>query len=131
MVSDGAWDACVGGELVAGTLQPGRARPDGGSAGPWLAGWAAAAGAAAYSERDGGRVWVHLAAGTRRLGGLLVGIAAGPVVELSETRHPRWGGQGSLWLFAGATPYVQVTSVTDGERIIDLGLRIPLPAIRW
>jgi hypothetical protein len=130
-VADGSWDASFGGEVVAGRFEPGRADPPPGSDRPWLSGWAVAAGAAAYSDRDGGRVWLQLAAGTRRLGGVLVGLAAGPVVELSEARHPRWGGQGSLWLFAGATPYVQITSVTDGEVAVDVGLRIPLPAVRW
>ena len=127
----GSLDASFGGEVVAGAFDSGRADAAPGAARPWLAGWAAAAGAAAYSERDGGRAWLQLAAGTRRLGGVLVGVAAGPVLELSETRHARWGGQGSLWLFAGATPYVQVTSIADGELAVDLGLRIPLPAIRW
>lgn len=130
-MADGSWDASFGGEVVAGTLEAGAADARPGSDAPWLSCWAAAAGAAAYSERDGGRVWLQLAAGTRRLGGVLVGIAGGPVVELAETRHPRWGGQVSLWLFAGATPYVQITSVTGGELAVDLGLRIPLPAVRW
>lgn len=124
----GALDASLGGELVAGAFEPGGTDA---ADRPWLAGWAASVGAAAYSERDGGRVWLQLATATRRMGGVLVGIAAGPTLELAETRHARWGGQGSVWLFAGATPYAQVTSLTDGELAVDVGLRIPLPAVRW
>jgi hypothetical protein len=115
------WDSSVGAEILVGGFSDG----DG------LSAWVAGAGAAAYAASDGGRAWAELALGTRAVGGLLLGVAGGPVVDLDPLRHPRWGGRGSLWLFAGLSPYVAVGAVTDGGVTVDLGVRLPLPAVRW
>jgi len=118
---DGDWDSGFGGEIALGSLTERHA----------LAAWAASVDFVAYSERSGGRAALELAAGTRWPAGLLVGVAAGPVVEVDDVRRPRAGGQASIWLFAGVVPYARVGAVEKGGAFVDLGLRIPLPVWRW
>ena len=48
-------------------------------------------GASKWTERDGGRIWVDGLAATRVLG-WMVGVTAGPMIELAELHHPRLGG---------------------------------------
>ena len=115
--TEGAWDTSFGGEIAVGELRQRGA----------LAAWAFAIGFSTYSERDGGRVSGEVAAGTRWLGGILVGASAGPVVALDQFRRPRWGGEGSLWLYAGLVPYVRIGAISDGGGFVDIGVRIPLP----
>lgn len=118
---EGDWDSGFGGELAIGSLA--ERRP--------LAAWAATADFIAYSERSGGRAALELAAGTRWPTGLLVGLAGGPVLEVDDLRRPRFGGQASVWLFAGVVPYARVGAVAQGGVFVDVGLRIPLPVWRW
>jgi len=88
-------------------------------------------GAVRYSEQQRGRLWADLTAATRRPFGVAVGLGAGPVVEVDEIRHPRWGFQGSLWLYAGIVPFLRAGAVSGTGRFLELGVRIPLPAVRW
>jgi len=118
---EGEWDSGFGGEIAFGSLTERRA----------LAAWAASVDFVAYSERSGGRAAIELAAGTRWPSGLLVGVAAGPVLEVDDLRRPRAGGQASIWLFAGVVPYARVGAVERGGAFVDIGLRIPLPVGRW
>jgi hypothetical protein len=115
---EGDWDSGFGGELAIGSLAENSA-------------WAATADFIAYSDRIGGRAALEAAAGTRWPGGLLIGLAGGPVVEVDDHRRPRLGGQASVWLFAGVVPYARVGAVDKGGVFVDLGLRIPLPVWRW
>ena len=86
---------------------------------------------AQFTARDGGRLWVDAAAGTRQALGILSGIALGTVVELDATNVPRWGGQLTLWVHAGVVPFVRVGHVQRAGRFVELGLEIPLPLRRW
>jgi hypothetical protein len=119
--AEGAWDSAFGAELAVGRLCDDCS----------LAAWAASIGAVAFAGGSRGRLFVEAAAGTRWPAGFLVGASFGPVVELDEIRRPRWGGQASIWLFAGLVPYVRAGAVEDGGTFVDVGLRIPLPAGRW
>lgn len=119
--AEGAWDSAFGGELAVGAMCD--ECP--------LAAWAAGFGLLAFAERSGGRVFAEAAVGTRWPAGLLVGVSAGPVLELDEVRLPRIGGQASIWLFAGVVPYVRAGALAEGGTFVDFGLRIPLPAGRW
>jgi hypothetical protein len=119
--SEGQWDSAFGGELSAGALCDRCS----------VAAWAASAGFVGFSRGSRARVSASAAVGTRRVTGLLIGLAGGPVVELDDERRPRAGAEGSLWAFAGVVPYVRVGAVQKGGLFVDIGLRIPLPAGRW
>jgi hypothetical protein len=118
---EGSWDDAWGGELGVGQMR--------GSEG--LAAWAASVGLVGFTARSGGRLWGELSVGTRWPTGYLVGIGAGPAVELDRLRTPRWGGQVTVWAFAGVVPYVRVGALDPGGVYVDLGLRIAFPAVRW
>jgi hypothetical protein len=96
-----------------------------------LSAFGAAIGGARYSTRDGGRVWLEGVAGTRRLGGVLIGVSGGAVVELGEVQHPRGGVTGSAWLFAGVVPYVRAGWLDEAGGFVEVGLAIALPVRRW
>jgi hypothetical protein len=119
--AEGEWDSAFGGEVAVGALRAGDA----------LAAWAAGIDFVAYSERSGGRVTLEGALGTRWPTGVLLGLAGGPMIELDDFRRPRAGGQLSVWIFAGVVPYVRAGTVEDSGFFVDLGLRIPLPVLRW
>jgi hypothetical protein len=116
------WDTGFGGEVGVGLVGPSGRRAFG------LA--AASLGGLAYSERSGGRAWSELSFGTRALG-WLVGVGAGPVVELDEIRGPRYGGQATAWVLAGVVPTVRVGGLEEGGVFVDVGVRIAFPAISW
>lgn len=118
---EASWDGGFGGELMAGGMR--------GSG--HLAAWGAAAGGIVFAERGGGRVWLEAAAATRWPSGVLVGVAAGPTVALDELRHPRVGGQVTVWVHAGVAPYARAGQVEASGRFVELGVRVPLPVIRW
>jgi hypothetical protein len=90
--------------------------------------------ASRYSERDGGRLALEVVAGTRRipgLGGVLVGISAGPALELGTVQHPRAGVTGAAWLFAGVVPYVRAGTFDEAGAFVEVGLALALPVARW
>lgn len=120
-----AWDSGFGGEVGLGWAAPG-AR----GAAP-LGAWAVSIGALAFSERSGGRGWLETSVGTRWPFGWLVGVGAGPTVELDRIRKPRWGAQATVWAFTGVMPYARFGAVEEGGAFVDLGVRIAFPAIRW
>lgn len=96
-----------------------------------LALWGLTAGAARYAKGDAGRIWLSLAAASRRPLGVLAGVAAGPVLELSAQAHPRAGLAASVWLFAGVVPFVRMAAVADRGLSAEIGLQIALPIRRW
>jgi hypothetical protein len=118
---EGAWDGAWGGEVGFGQMRDA----------PVLSAWAASVGLVGFTARSGGRLWSELTVGTRWPTGTLVGIGAGPAVELDRIRTPRWGGQVTVWAFAGVVPYARVGALDPGGVFVDVGLRIAFPAVRW
>ncbi len=81
-----------------------------------------------WTERGGGRIWLDAVAGTRL--GRMVGVSAGPILELSETTHPRVGGSIGLWGFVGVTPFARVGIVEDLGGFAEIGVHVALPVLR-
>ncbi len=86
--------------------------------------------AARWTERDAGRIDGDLVVGTRRLG-LLMGVAGGPILDLSSDHHPRIGGSARIWCYAGVVPYLRIGVIAASGRFIEAGLELPLPVWRW
>jgi hypothetical protein len=118
---DGVWDSAWGGALAAVRI---RERSTLAAAGLWLGG-------AHYALRDGGRLWLDGMVGTRRLGGRMLGASAGPVVELGDLRHPRVGGQASIWCFAGVVPYARLGVLESSGPFVEVGISLSVPALRF
>ena len=89
----------------------------------------ASVGASRWTERGGGRIWLDALAGTRL--GRMVGVSAGPIVELDDLHHPRLGASVGLWAFLGVTPYARVGTVEDLGAFAEIGVHIALPVRRW
>jgi hypothetical protein len=85
-------------------------------------------GASRWTVRGGGRIWLDGLIGTRL--GRMVGVSAGPLLELSELAHPRLGGSIGLWAFVGVTPFVRAGMVSDIGGFVEIGVHIALPVIR-
>jgi hypothetical protein len=115
---DADWDSTVGADV---TLIRVRERDALGVIGGTL-------GASRWTVRGGGRIWLDGLAGTRI--GRMVGVSAGPLVELSELAHPRLGGSFGLWAFVGVTPFVRAGMVSDLGGFVEIGVHIALPVIR-
>jgi hypothetical protein len=115
---DGSWDSMVGGDVSVVRV---REREAVGLVGASL-------GAARWTERGGGRLWLDGLVGTRF--GRMVGLSAGPILELDELHHPRVGVSVGLWGFLGVTPYVKVGAVDELGGFVEIGLHIALPALR-
>ena len=86
-------------------------------------------GGARWTERGGGRLWVDGLVGTRL--GRMVGLSAGPLVELAELSHARVGGSVGAWAFVGVTPFVRVGAIQDLGGFVEVGVHIALPVVRW
>lgn len=86
-------------------------------------------GASRWTARGGGRVWLDALVGTR-VGGKMVGLSAGPIVELAELAHPRFGGSIGVWGFFGITPYVRVGAVDELGMFGEVGVHIALPVFK-
>jgi len=115
---EGEWDSTVGGHVALVRV---RERERVGAIGVM-------AGATTWTERGGGRIWLDGVAGTRIL--RMVGVSAGPLVELAELAHPRIGGSVGLWAFLGVTPFVRVGAVQDLGAFAEIGVHIALPVYR-
>lgn len=115
---DGAWDSTFGGHAAVI-----RVREHGG-----LGVVGAMVGATLWTERSGGRLWLDGLVGTRL--GKMVGISAGPLLELSEETHPRIGGSIGLWGFVGVTPFARVGLVEDLGGFAEIGVHVALPVLR-
>jgi hypothetical protein len=88
-------------------------------------------GASRWTERGGGRVWIDALAGTRIGASRMIGVSLGPIVELSDFAHPRYGASAGVWAFAGVTPFARVGSVEKLGTFAEIGLHITLPVLRW
>lgn len=112
------WDSTVGGDLSVVRI---RERDLVGALGINF-------GASRWTERGGGRIWLDAIAGTRV--GRMIGVSAGPILELDELNHPRFGGSVGAWAFLGVTPFVRVGIVHELGGFIEIGLHIALPVVR-
>lgn len=86
------------------------------------------AGATLWAARDGGRIWVDGLAGTRF--GRMLGVSAGPLVDLGDLHHPRIGGSLGVWAFLGVTPYARVGVVENLGMFGEVGLHLAFPIFR-
>lgn len=116
---DADWDSTIGGDLAV--LRIRERRP--------LAAIGATFGGSTWTARGGGRIWLDALAGTR-IAGRMVGVSAGPILELSELAHPRPGASVGVWLFAGVTPFARVGVVHELGPFAEIGLHVALPVYR-
>jgi hypothetical protein len=115
---DETWDSTVGGQVAILRI---RERRGLGAIGGSLGG-------SVWTTSGDYRLWLDAIAGTRL--GKMVGISAGPLLELSHERHPRVGGSVGIWAFLGVTPYARIGFVDESGPFAEIGLHIALPAIR-
>ncbi|MGE0396304.1 MAG: hypothetical protein AB7T06_06265 [Kofleriaceae bacterium] len=116
--TDGDWDSTVGGQVSIIRVRERRS----------LGAIGASFGASMWTARGGGRLWLDAIAGTRL--GKMIGVSAGPILELSDERHPHVGGSVGAWAFLGVTPFARVGFVEELGGFAEVGLHIALPAIR-
>lgn len=86
-------------------------------------------GAARWTERGGGRAWLEAIAGTPAWGHMF-GLSAGPLVEMNDLMHPKFGGSVGAWAFVGVTPYARVGTVDTLGTFVEVGVHIALPVLR-
>ncbi len=113
------WDSTVGGQIAILRI---RERDVLGAIGGSF-------GASRWSATGSYRLWLDAIAGTRL--GKMIGVSAGPLLELSHERHPHVGGSVGIWAFLGVTPYARVGIVDELGGFAEIGLHIALPAKRW
>ncbi len=113
------WDSTVGGDATIVRIREHDA----------LGAIGGSFGASLWTARGGGRLWLDAIVGTEIMGHM-VGLSAGPIVELAKLVRPRYGGSVGIWAFAGVIPYVRIGTVEDLGVFVDIGLHIDLPAWR-
>ncbi len=116
---DATWDSTFGADLSIVRVREGAP----------LGTIGATAGASLWTERGGGRIWLDGIAGTR-LGGRMYGASIGPLVELAELAHARFGGSIGVWAFFGVAPYARAGVVEDLGGFVEIGLHVALPVLR-
>jgi hypothetical protein len=116
--ADAKWDSAFGGEAAIARVHE-RAP---------LALIGVDLGASRWTARNSGRMWVDGLLGTRVLGRMM-GVSLGPILEISELAHARFGGSIGVWGFAGITPFARVGAVTDLGMFAELGVHIALPVL--
>lgn len=115
---DGEWDSTFGADLALVRI---RERET-------LAAIGGTLGASRWTVRGGGRIWADVLVGTRL--GKMIGLSAGPIVELSDFAHPRYGGSIGVWAFLGVTPFARLGTVQDLGMFGEVGLHIALPVFK-
>lgn len=116
---DGDWDSTFGADVAVMRI---RERDAVGAIGGSF-------GASKWTVRDGGRIWIDALVGTR-VCGRMMGVSAGPIVELAELAHPKLGGSVGAWVFLGITPFARVGTVQDLGVFGEVGVHIALPVLR-
>jgi len=116
--ADETWDSTLGGQLAIIHVRERRG----------LGAIGGSFGASLWTARGGGRLWLDAIAGTRL--GKMIGVSLGPLLELSDEHHPRFGGSVGIWSFLGVTPFARVGFVDELGGFAEIGLHIALPAIR-
>jgi len=114
----GVWDSVVGGELSVLRVRENEL----------LAVIGGRLHAARWTQASGGRIGLEGVAATRL--GLLVGVAAGPLLDLGDVYHPRIGASAAIWCYAGVVPYVRVGVIEASGSFVEAGLELPLPVWR-
>lgn len=114
----GTWDSTFGADLAVVRIRERAA----------LGAIGASIGASRWTVRGGGRIWLDGLVGTRL--GRMVGLSAGPLVELSDFAHPRIGGSIGVWSFLGVTPFARLGTVQDLGMFGEIGLHIALPIFK-
>jgi hypothetical protein len=113
------WDSTIGADLTVIRVREGK----------WLGAIGGSFGASRWTVRDGGRIWLDGLIGTRL--GRMMGLSAGPILELGELAHPRLGGSVGIWAFLGVTPYVRAGTVSEMGGFVEIGVHIALPVLRF
>jgi hypothetical protein len=121
MRRDATWDGTFGGEV--GLIKVCERAP--------LSALGVVVGGLRLAKRERGHVWLELVVGTASHLPAPVGIATGPLLEIDEVRPARPGWQASLWMFVGVTPYIRTGWVHDSGAVIEAGIKLQLPALRW
>lgn len=88
-------------------------------------------GGARLGGREGGRVWLEVAAGVRSPLPLPAGACLGAMVDLQDATRPRPGVHGTIWIYAGIIPYVRAGQVAGQGPFVEAGLQILLPTLRF
>jgi hypothetical protein len=117
--TDAHWDSTFGADATVVSVREGAA----------LGVVGASLGASRWTVRGGGRMWFDTLVGTQVLG-RMVGVSAGPLLELSDLAHPRSGGSIGLWGFVGVTPFARVGFVDKLGGFAEIGVHIALPVVR-
>jgi hypothetical protein len=117
--AEASWDSTIGGDIALVRVREHEA----------IGAIGATLGASRWTERGGGRLWLDALVGTRF--GRMVGVSAGPILELAELSHPRVGASVGLWAFVGVTPFVRVGAVQDLGGFVEVGVHVALPALRF
>ena len=117
---DPGWDSVFGGDLAAVRV---REHQRLGAVGGDF-------GFSKYTASSGGRLWLDAVVGTRLGGRAMVGLTAGPVLEVSDLQHPRAGASVGAWAFVGVTPFVRIGVVNESGVFVEIGLHVALPVFR-
>ncbi len=116
---DAKWDTAFGGDATVVRVREREA----------FAAIGASIGASRLTVRDGGQVWLDALIGTE-VNGHMIGVSAGPILELAELDHPKVGGSIGIWGFVGVAPYVRVGAVDTLGTFAEFGIHIALPVLR-
>jgi hypothetical protein len=115
---DAEWDSTIGGDISIIRVREN----------DLLGAIGGSFGAQRWTVRGGGRLWLDALIGTKL--GRMIGLSAGPILELNELAHPRVGGSIGAWGFVGVAPYVRAGAVTDLGGFVEVGVHIALPVLR-
>lgn len=117
---EGKWTSAAGGELSLLHVTE-RALP---------AALGISIGALGYVEREGGRVWLEAEAALRDPLPFGLGFSVGATAEVDVVEPARWGGQTTVWAFAGVIPYVRAGWVEVSGAFLEAGLLVKVPVLR-
>jgi hypothetical protein len=90
-----------------------------------------AGGGISYAGRDGGRLWLEAEVAFNRPLPFGIGVSGGVVAEVDPVAEPRYGVQGTLWVFAGVIPYVRAGTVDVSGDFVEIGVMVKIPAVRF